>query len=1179
MFDTVSKIAASAYDAASQLTELAMLAQRPVLDDGKTDLHATALKALDTIERQVTLGLPLVPSTTAVSAIFDALTHATNRGIDDRKMLLEEVLIVLAKLPKESLLGQVLENNIVALFYKDLPHPPSTFLGRPPLLPPYSSMSSSSRSSSTTVSPSSSLFLNGKSKLNGNGSGPMNGAYGTSPATEGQATEHATPYPPPDVFSGKPYAHRMPDGSNNNPLFPDLGRAGMPYARSVAPTTPVPVSALPDAGVVFDVLLRRNNFKEHPSQISSMFFAFANIIIHSLFRTSRQQNTINDTSSYLDLSPLYGHNEEQQNNVRIKDGRGLMKEDTFADERLLMMPEATGALLVLFCRNHNYIARHILLINERQKFRQPEELASNQRAMEEQDDEIFNKARLVNCGYFMQVILGDYLSSILGTVREGSDWCLDPLQTIRTSSHELVPRGEGNVISVEFNLLYRWHATLSKQDEEWLTNDVFGHIFPGKSPDALTPRDFGMAVRSWMSKFSKDPGEWEFGSLKRQRDGKFRDEDLARVMKEATTNVAGAFGAQGVPPVLRVVEIMAIEEARSWGVCSLNEFRKFMGLKPYESFEEWNPDPNIHLPAMRLYGDIEHLELYVGLQAEETKSPRPGAGLCPGFTISRAILADAICLVRGDRFLTTDFTPFNLTSWGYQDCARDLNNGSMGGQLSKLLMRTLPDHFDDQSIYAHFPMLTPPAMQQILTKLGTKDKYNWEMNPNPTAIKVVESAVATKKVLETWRDFPTAYGPFMKDITKGYGMYLAWNDTLKHRRDRLLIRDSLFSPGRLDKYAKFYFDKTRELIMEKSFVFVQGDVRAVDIVRDVVNLVPVHWVSKHVAGLPLKTRDNPHGAHTETEVYQMCAVMFECVTDPSLQSLPSDLTIVLRFMFLNTRPVAGWSLRERSQKFSHLFLGEIKAHLEHIARGNFSIAGLRDSLMHLIVHQDDHAHDFLRTLYSMNTTASLDELAYTVLGTVVASVPNYGQAAAHVINFYLEEKHRAQKEHICRLALRVDDESDRLLTGYVLEALRLDPQTSGLFRSCASDTEVDQGDGTKLKVKKGERVFVSLAKANRDPAKFGPDNEHIIDPERPHSDYLLFGHGAQKLLGDEFVEKTMPQVIRAVFSKKNIRRAPGRSGQLNRFTIDWHGTPRHLYINSKGMITPWPESLVVQYDV
>ena len=41
-----------------------------------------------------------------------------------------------------------------------------------------------------------------------------------------------------------------------------------------------------------------------------------------------------------------------------------------------------------------------------------------------------------------------------------------------------------------------------------------------------------------------------------------------------------------------------------------------------------------------------------GLQAEETKRPGPGAGLCPGFTVSRAILADAIALTRGDRFYT-----------------------------------------------------------------------------------------------------------------------------------------------------------------------------------------------------------------------------------------------------------------------------------------------------------------------------------------------------------------------------------------------------------------------------------------------------------------------------------------------------------------------------------------------
>ena len=46
----------------------------------------------------------------------------------------------------------------------------------------------------------------------------------------------------------------------------------------------------------------------------------------------------------------------------------------------------------------------------------------------------------------------------------------------------------------------------------------------------------------------------------------------------------------------------------------------------------------------------------VGLQAEEAKTPQPGAGLCPGYTISRAILADAVCLTRGDRFMTVEFT-------------------------------------------------------------------------------------------------------------------------------------------------------------------------------------------------------------------------------------------------------------------------------------------------------------------------------------------------------------------------------------------------------------------------------------------------------------------------------------------------------------------------------------------
>jgi hypothetical protein len=49
-----------------------------------------------------------------------------------------------------------------------------------------------------------------------------------------------------------------------------------------------------------------------------------------------------------------------------------------------------------------------------------------------------------------------------------------------------------------------------------------------------------------------------------------------------------------------------------------------------KSFLEWNSDPEVAVAAERLYGDIDHLELYVGLQTEEAKPLVDGAGLCPG---------------------------------------------------------------------------------------------------------------------------------------------------------------------------------------------------------------------------------------------------------------------------------------------------------------------------------------------------------------------------------------------------------------------------------------------------------------------------------------------------------------------------------------------------------------------
>jgi len=82
----------------------------------------------------------------------------------------------------------------------------------------------------------------------------------------------------------------------------------------------------------------------------------------SIFRTSHTDVNINETSSYVDLAPLYGNNQEMQDKLRVRNGRGLLLPDVFAEDRLLHFPPAICALLVLFSRNHNVCYSHDLFV-------------------------------------------------------------------------------------------------------------------------------------------------------------------------------------------------------------------------------------------------------------------------------------------------------------------------------------------------------------------------------------------------------------------------------------------------------------------------------------------------------------------------------------------------------------------------------------------------------------------------------------------------------------------------------------------------------------------------------------------------------------------------------------------------------------------------------------------------
>ncbi|KAG8679066.1 hypothetical protein FRC09_019282, partial [Ceratobasidium sp. 395] len=153
-----------------------------------------------------------------------------------------------------------------------------------------------------------------------------------------------------------------------------------------------------------------------------------------------------------------------------------------------------------------------------------------------------------------------------------------------------------------------------------------------------------------------------------------------------------------------------------------------------------------------------------------------------------------------------------------------------------------------------------------------------------------------------------------------------------------------------------------------------------------------------------------------------------------------------------------------------------------------------------------------------------------------------------------------------------DSQANNIIAGYVREALRLDP----LF-SHARRTVVEPATIGGSQFKRGDSLLLAIAESNLDPEIF--PNPQSVDPRRPPSSYTLMGDGLHRCFTDEFVHSTMACAVRAVFQLTNIRRGPGKSGILRRFQDSDGTTARSRYLNSKQIITPFPTTLTLQYDV
>ncbi|KAF8309095.1 heme peroxidase [Clavulina sp. PMI_390] len=1111
----------------------------PVTSDfNEKERPSLVSKVVGAVRDQVQRGLPVdSPPVETVRALLDGLAANNNivEGIDDRKLAFEYAFRFLSRLPP-SQLAKESEALAIKTLYRDLAHPPGTFVG----------------------------------------------------------PEHG---------------FRTWNGSNNSADTPELGRSFTPYSRSCTSGRAIPPRDLPDPSLVFDMLIRRDKFLPHPGGLSGLFFSFDTTVIHSVFRTRRSNWNINETSSYVDLGILYGNTKHNCERMRIIDGQGKIIPDSFAETRISVLPPAAAAILVMFNRNHNWICEKLLSINERETWKDPSKFTEKDKTkgqlkhpdysnvLEKQDYEIFQTARLINSFAYATVVLSDFLSAVLGTQLDGSTWTLDITSERREPDRVLLERGKGNSCSIEFNTLYRFHAAMSEDDEKYITGS-FNYIFGNTNLDELSPELFELSVGNFGRKVAaqaagrtpppdvtipeyrqKTPAERgelnndssptdyrlssRVGLVKRDPiTGRFPDKDLAEILLRATSVPAAAFKARGVPSVMRVIEILGIEQARSWGACTINEFRRFLGLRPYATFEEWNSDSVIADAARKLYRDPENLELYVGLAAEEPKPADNAAGLCPSFTTARAILADAIALVRGDRHFTFDLTPYNLTSWGITEANRNTDNAAWGGMLGRIFQRGLPDYYPAESIYMHFPLVTPTgqkySMDNTMQKLGKYEDYTWTMPTKTGDIKIISKPEDISSILsDPSNGFSTVYRPYIDQIGLGKSFLADIDDHIKFDKITQLIQH-VFVP-REEHSATFlwFHDRTCELMRGKHLEITSGIKKAfaVDLVKDVLRLVPVHWASSQVAGLPLKTSFSPHGIYYEQQMYQMFSEIHTyifCDSDPSMK--------------IPHRKEAKANV-ERLSRFVKLALAEAMGGLP---------ASVLDSVAHMIIGSGYNAKNpILKRIADLK--APTDAITADIIAVISMASIELSQILTHVINFYLapetpalldpdyDDKLVGQQEKaklqatIVAVASQVTAESQMLLAGYAREALRLDPVIDGVWRQ-SKTAKNDPG----LQYNKGDKLWLDYRAAGLNPEAFQDPTK--VDPQRPQPEKEKYGQLPKqlqgdtvfKVLGEDFVYGVTASVLRAVFSFPSIRRAAGYPGILRRYKDVFIAPPDNL---------------------
>ena len=378
---------------------------------------------------------------------------------------------------------------------------------------------------------------------------------------------------------------------------------------------------------------------------------------------------LNTETHWWDGSQLYGSNADAQKRVRSgEDGKLLVEPDGMLPRELVAQASTEpgfwvglALLQTLFVLEHNAIC-------DRLRAEYPSW----------SDDELFERARLINSALLAKIHTVEWTTAILGhpTMQIGmrANWWGLAGERIhkllgRISSSEMIsgipgsPQNHYKVpysITEEFVAVYRMHPLVpddfdfrSATDDSQVQERSFREVAGPRVPEVLDQ----VPMKDLL---------YSFGVA---HPGAITLHNYPRFLQEYER-------PDGILMDLAATDIL---RSRELGVPRYNEFRKLLHLSPVESFEELTNNPTWAEELRRVYdNEVDRVDLTVGLYAE----PKPeGFGFSD--TAFRIFILMASRRLNSDRFFTTDYKAKVYTKTGL-DWIDD-------NDMSSVLLRHFPE--------------------------------------------------------------------------------------------------------------------------------------------------------------------------------------------------------------------------------------------------------------------------------------------------------------------------------------------------------------------------------------------------------------------------------------------------------------------------------------------------------